>query len=166
VSEVRNNKKPNANLGQVAGSLQLSRRLETQVNGRIDSAAPFSRAARRLGTGSDSVSVVQSILANGARFLGLERHSPHWAWGLNGETTPWYPSLKIFRQSKRRDWSGAIEMPTTELSEKFASSSKAANAPNSEVANAGNAERYTQLLKLASKHNANERQAAQALARF
>ena len=120
---------------------------------------------------TDLVISVDTMAAHFAGALGKATwlavpHSPHRAWGLDGETTPWYPSIKIFRQSKRRDWSGAIETLTTELSEKFASSSKAANAPNSEVANAGNAERYTQLLKLASKHNANERQAAQAFARF
>jgi hypothetical protein len=74
VSEVQNNNKPIANFGHVAGSLQLSRRSETQVNGTIDSAARFSPVATRIGSDSDFVSVVQSILTNGARqFLNLER---------------------------------------------------------------------------------------------
>ena len=42
-------------------------------------------------------------------------HSPHWAWGLNGKSTPWYPSIKLFRQSKRRSWSAVIEAMVAEL---------------------------------------------------
>lgn len=29
---------------------------------------------------------------------------PHWPWGLSGETTPWYPSVRLFRQGPDRDW--------------------------------------------------------------
>ncbi len=31
-----------------------------------------------------------------------------WRWGLEGETTPWYPSLRLFRQNRRGDWAGII----------------------------------------------------------
>lgn len=70
-SELRNKKKPVADFGQIACNLQLSRRLQTQVNDPVVSGASFLQAAPRLG---DSVAVVQSILADCARrFLGLER---------------------------------------------------------------------------------------------
>jgi hypothetical protein len=42
-------------------------------------------------------------------------YSPHWAWGLNGESTPWYPSIKIFRQARRRSWSAVIEAMAAQL---------------------------------------------------
>ncbi len=29
---------------------------------------------------------------------------PDWRWGLSGETSPWYDSLKLHRQVKARDW--------------------------------------------------------------
>jgi ADP-heptose:LPS heptosyltransferase len=32
-------------------------------------------------------------------------HSPQWTWGFDRETTPWYPSVRIFYQTKPRDWS-------------------------------------------------------------
>lgn len=30
--------------------------------------------------------------------------SPHWYWGRDGETTPWYPTLTLLRQSVEGDW--------------------------------------------------------------
>jgi len=42
-------------------------------------------------------------------------YSPHWAWGLNGDSTPWYPSMKLFRQARRRSWSAVIEAMAAQL---------------------------------------------------
>ena len=33
---------------------------------------------------------------------------PDWRWGSEGETTPWYPSVRLFRQAQRGDWTGVI----------------------------------------------------------
>jgi tetratricopeptide (TPR) repeat protein len=33
---------------------------------------------------------------------------PDWRWGLHGETTPWYPSVTLYRQAKRGDWSAPV----------------------------------------------------------
>ncbi|MBN9562637.1 MAG: hypothetical protein J0H14_18200 [Alphaproteobacteria bacterium] len=30
--------------------------------------------------------------------------NPHWYWGTAGTTTPWYPTLRLFRQKMRGDW--------------------------------------------------------------
>ncbi len=32
-----------------------------------------------------------------------------WRWMLEGETTPWYPTMRLFRQTQPGDWSGVIE---------------------------------------------------------
>ena len=34
----------------------------------------------------------------------LLRDIPFWTWGLEGESTFWYPSIKLFRQKKRHNW--------------------------------------------------------------
>jgi len=34
---------------------------------------------------------------------------PDWRWMLHGDTTPWYPSMQLFRQATIGDWSYVIE---------------------------------------------------------
>jgi tetratricopeptide (TPR) repeat protein len=31
-----------------------------------------------------------------------------WRWGMRGETTPWYPSVCLFRQQENHDWAGVM----------------------------------------------------------
>lgn len=33
---------------------------------------------------------------------------PNWRWGLKGKSTPWYPSVQLFRQTNYGDWSSVI----------------------------------------------------------
>ncbi len=33
---------------------------------------------------------------------------PDWRWGLRGNSTPWYPSLTLVRQSAPRDWKSVV----------------------------------------------------------
>ena len=44
----------------------------------------------------------------GAATWLLLHHVPDWRWGLNGERTFWYPSMRLFRQAQRGDWEGVI----------------------------------------------------------
>jgi len=34
---------------------------------------------------------------------------PEWRWGLDGNTTPWYESLKLYRQKTLNDWHGVVQ---------------------------------------------------------
>jgi tetratricopeptide (TPR) repeat protein len=71
-------------------------------------------------TGLDLVISVDTALVHLAGALGvpcwvLVPFNPDWRWGIEGETTAWYDSLRLFRQDKRRDWTGVLENVRKEL---------------------------------------------------
>jgi hypothetical protein len=45
----------------------------------------------------------------------LLKKVPEWRWGLEGETTFWYPSMRLFRQSERGNWNELMERVAEEL---------------------------------------------------
>ena len=61
----------------------------------------------------DLVIAVDTAVAHLAGALGrplwvLIPFAPDWRWTLGGETTPWYPAARLFRQSALGDWDGVI----------------------------------------------------------
>ena len=44
-------------------------------------------------------------------------YNPDWRWGIEGNTTEWYDSLRIFRQPARHDWKSVFEEVKKELNE-------------------------------------------------
>ena len=45
----------------------------------------------------------------------LLRNVPHWTWGLEGENTFWYPSMRLFRQQERHNWQEVMERVSNQL---------------------------------------------------
>ncbi len=45
----------------------------------------------------------------------LLRDIPEWRWGLKGESTFWYPSMRLFRQKERFNWNEVMERVSIEL---------------------------------------------------
>lgn len=43
-----------------------------------------------------------------AAWVLLPRHDTDWRWGRDGETNPWYRSLRLFRQKVRGDWAEVV----------------------------------------------------------
>jgi hypothetical protein len=41
---------------------------------------------------------------------------PYWCWLLDPDDSPWYSSMRLFRQDRKGDWSGVITNIVTELS--------------------------------------------------
>lgn len=91
-------------------------------------AAPFVRdgiadAAPRIRDWDDTAAIVSQLegvvsvdtaVAHLAGAMGrpvflLVPFCPDWRWGVRGETTRWYPSMRLFRQSEPGEWAPAID---------------------------------------------------------
>jgi hypothetical protein len=60
----------------------------------------------------DLVISVDTSVAHLAGALGkpvwiLLTHAPDWRWLLKRDTSPWYPSARLFRQNETREWASA-----------------------------------------------------------
>ena len=40
---------------------------------------------------------------------------PDWRWLLNREDSPWYPGMRLFRQTSPGDWAGVFKRVTETL---------------------------------------------------
>ena len=49
----------------------------------------------------------------------LLKKVPEWRWGLEGDTTFWYPSMRLFRQRERGDWDEVMERVAEALQDHF-----------------------------------------------
>lgn len=45
----------------------------------------------------------------------LAHYGACWRWGMEGESTSWYPTMRIFRQPKAGDWDSVVQCVTEEL---------------------------------------------------
>lgn len=62
----------------------------------------------------DLVIMTDSSVAHLAGSLGvpvwnLVQHVPYWVYGRTGPTTPWYPSMRLYRQGPDEDWAPVFE---------------------------------------------------------
>jgi tetratricopeptide (TPR) repeat protein len=71
---------------------------------------------------SDLVIAVDTAVVHLAGAMGrpvwvLTPFAPDWRWGLEGESTPWYPTARLFRQTTLGDWDGIVARAGAELSQ-------------------------------------------------
>jgi len=102
--------------GEAAGELQAWR---GDIEDWMDACEDFMDTAA-LVENLDLVISVDTAIAHLAGALGkpvwlLNRFESEWRWGLEREDTPWYPTMRIFRQSEHDTWVGVIERISAEL---------------------------------------------------
>lgn len=103
-------------LGEVKGaqlfSLQKGADSFGGLNHWTDTAAVIDRL--------DLVITVDTAVAHLAGAMGrpvwvLLPLAPDWRWGIGSETTPWYPTARLFRQTAWNDWAEVMERVKVEL---------------------------------------------------
>jgi tetratricopeptide (TPR) repeat protein len=70
----------------------------------------------------DLVITVDTALAHLAGALGVKcwimlPFAPDWRWQLDKHYTPWYSSVRLFRQQERNDWKSVVDQITSSLAE-------------------------------------------------
>ena len=81
--------------------------------------ADFADTAERIA-GLDLVIAVDTSVAHLAATMGkpvwlLSRKNGCWRWLLDREDSPWYPSVRLYRQTRLNDWAGVIERVCQDL---------------------------------------------------
>ncbi|RFZ82778.1 ADP-heptose--LPS heptosyltransferase [Mucilaginibacter terrenus] len=75
----------------------------------------------RVISGLDLLITVDSMPAHLAGALNvpvwtLLHADPDWRWMSNGDYSPWYPSMRLFRQQEQGNWSSVVDRVSFELS--------------------------------------------------
>jgi len=101
-----------------AGSEQLDALPETMVvedlSGQTtQSPRPFEATAAIMEN-LDLIISPDTAIAHLAGAIGRPawvalKHVPDWRWGLDGASTAWYPTWRLFRQTSRNDWTPVFQ---------------------------------------------------------
>jgi tetratricopeptide (TPR) repeat protein len=73
---------------------------------------PFTVLAAMIAA-LDLVITTDTVVAHVAAAMGRPtwialKHVPDWRWGRQGESTPWYPTARLFRQAEPGDWASVV----------------------------------------------------------
>jgi tetratricopeptide (TPR) repeat protein len=68
----------------------------------------------------DGIVSVDTSMAHLGGAMGIPTYvllpyTPDWRWGLRSRQTPWYPTARLIRQPKPRDWRSVVHALTEEL---------------------------------------------------
>ena len=93
--------------------------IHIEVDGEVDPLADFDAAAAQVAA-MDLIIATSNTAVHLAGALGktvwvMVPAVPDWRWGLEGDTAPWYPNLRLFRQKEPGDWAPVIRDVSTAL---------------------------------------------------
>lgn len=120
--------------------VSLQRNAPREVLERIDAAGLVVDAGERLHGFADTAALVARLdlvvavdtsVAHLAGAMGrpawvLLPAAPDWRWGIGSALTPWYPSMRLFRQRRTGDWAE----PLAELATAYGSLLASRNGPH------------------------------------
>jgi hypothetical protein len=100
-------------LGEQSPIVDLATDADQAVGAFMDTAAIMANL--------DLVVTSDTAIAHLAGALGVPvwlalSKIPDWRWMLSGEESPWYPSMRLFRQATAGDWKTVFERMANELS--------------------------------------------------
>ena len=115
-------------LGRVASRfaiVDLGSRLDESTGPFLDTAAVIKNLDLVI---SSDTSIPHLAGAQGAPVWLATPFTPDWRWLLDREDSPWYPTLRLFRQPSVGDWESVFERMAAEL-ERLVSSGAGASSP-------------------------------------
>jgi ADP-heptose:LPS heptosyltransferase len=109
--------------------VSLQKRVRKSDEEALESAACLWNPAAELDDFSDTAAVCECLdgvisvdtsvahlsAALGKRTWILLPYSAAWRWLLDRDDSPWYPSVRLFRQEAPGDWRGALERIAAQL---------------------------------------------------
>ena len=112
----------NLQYGECSEDLQAVRNrfgVEILEDERINSIRNLDSFAAQVAA-MDLVISVDNSTVHFAGALGIEVWTmlptvPDWRWGLEGDKTRWYPTMRLFRQEERGEWGSVISRVAREL---------------------------------------------------
>ncbi len=86
----------------------------------VDAGGAFVDTAAIMVQSLDLVITTDTAIAHLAGTLGVRcwvmlQSAPDWRWGRAGQTTPWYPTIRLFRQTQPGDWDSVVAAIQTAL---------------------------------------------------
>jgi tetratricopeptide (TPR) repeat protein len=91
---------PESQLGEL-GTSALVAPLGPQFDDFADTAAVIERLDLVIMTDSSVAHLAGSL---GRPIWNLIQYVPYWIYGHTGDSTPWYPTMRLFRQGRDEDW--------------------------------------------------------------
>jgi tetratricopeptide (TPR) repeat protein len=90
----------------LAGVVDLGRQLDETTGAFVETAAVLKNL--------DLLITCDTAIAHLAGALGVPVwvalcNMPDWRWGMSGESTVWYPTMRLFRQTAGGDWTDVME---------------------------------------------------------
>jgi ADP-heptose:LPS heptosyltransferase len=102
-------------LADVAASLgvhDLGAQLDVEGGSFMDTAAVMRNLDLVITSDTATAHLAGAL---GVRVWTLLSSAPDWRWFLDRDDSPWYPSMRLFRQTTAGDWAGVFERVAEQL---------------------------------------------------